>query len=96
MSARLIVIATGDTGEHIASIGDRHAEFDPANRRVLRPGDEDYPEPETIARWARNGVAVVVDVDDRPVIFLNEQRATSESWIEDAFLRGGSGLSGLY
>ena len=90
MSAKLIVITGGPAAERISKFADEHAAFDRTNRKVLRLGDDAYPTEETIARWARNAAAVVLNVDGAPVIFLDEQRAMSAAWIEDAFLRASA------
>ena len=90
MSAKLFIITGAPDAERIAKFADEHADFDRTNRQVVRPGDNGYPTDETIARWARDAVAVVSNTDGTLLIFLSKQRATSEVWIEDALLRAAA------
>lgn len=92
-SATLVVIAGGNLGKRIARLGDDHAAFDRANRRVLRAEDEAYPAPEVVRQWDSHAAAVMLDSNENVIVFLDAQHATSEAWIEDAFVRArGSAL----
>ena len=87
-AATLIVLADGTVGRNIARLAQRHADFDPDCRRVLRPGDAVYPAPTSIVRWKKHGAAaLVVNAGGEVCALLDERQATTEAWIEDAFVR---------
>jgi len=88
-AATFVVLASGYLGRRIARLAAEHAQLDADRRRVLCDEDASFPDARRINTW-RNGtpVAAVVlnrrgEVCDR----LDVVRATSEAWIEDAFLR---------
>jgi len=88
-AATLIVLADGHLGRNIARLAQRHADFDPDCRRVLRPGDAVYPTSSSIVPWKEHGAAaLVVNAGGEVCALLDERQATTEAWIEDAFVRG--------
>jgi len=83
-----VVLATGDRGRHVARVAQEQAEYDVEHRRVVKPGDPMYPTPVQIAAWAI-GTAAALILDERGTlrVVLDEQRAISGPWVEDAFVR---------
>jgi hypothetical protein len=87
-AATFVVIANGDFGKQIARLAQEHADFDPASRRVLRPGDALYPPTTTVTEWSRRGAAaLVVGASGNVCALLDQRQAVTEAWIEDCFLR---------
>jgi hypothetical protein len=87
MKATLVITAYGKIGEKIAYSAELHAAFDRQHRQILRRGDPDYPSDEVIEAWGDDMAAVMLNEHNTPVVFLSEIYATSECWIEEAFVR---------
>lgn len=87
--ATFVVLASGSLGRTIARLAAEHAQFDAGRRCVLYAGDAGFPYGMRITEW-RNGTliaAVVLDRGGRVCARLDRVRATTEAWIEDAFVR---------
>jgi hypothetical protein len=89
-AATFVVLESGYLGDRIARLAAEHAELDAGRRRVLRDGDAGFPDALHIHAWRIGASVAAVVLDRRGGVCdrLDMVRATSEAWIEDAFLRG--------
>ena len=80
----IVVLIGGRRGRRIARLAQKHADFDPIGRRVMGPDD-----PAFRGACRPNPAAAALVVDTKGVICatLDPRQATSEAWIEDAFVR---------
>jgi hypothetical protein len=86
--ATFVVLTAGHLGRRITKLAEEHAAFDPNRRRVTTLVDANYPL-DNIALWTegRAIVALVLRTDGSLSDLLDANRALSEAWIENAFLR---------
>jgi hypothetical protein len=84
------VLLPSDVQSAVASIAREHAAFDPARRRLVIPGDLEFPTAAEIASLTRDvkqPAALVLKPDGSLAVVLDTSRALSAAWIEDAFVR---------
>jgi hypothetical protein len=62
--------------------------LDTSRRRLLAPGDVDYPPASQVVKWhlPPKTAAIVLTPDGRLSTVLDLERAMSAAWIEDAFI----------
>jgi hypothetical protein len=83
-----VVLTPGDRGIRVAEAAQQQADHDPEHRYVVKPGDAMYPAPAVITAWdVGAAAALILDESGSLREVLDEQKATSGAWIEDAFLR---------
>jgi hypothetical protein len=82
-----VILAGGELGDRIARLADNQAAFDRNRRRIMRLplagmriGLMDNPD-------FGNAVALILGSEGDLWGCLDERRATTAAWIEDAFLR---------
>jgi hypothetical protein len=73
----------------ITSVAVDHVALDTSKRKLLLPGDVDYPSELQIEGWRlpAEAVAVVLTPGGRLSAVLDVERARNGAWIEDGFVR---------
>ncbi|HEX6100484.1 MAG TPA: hypothetical protein VF432_29485 [Thermoanaerobaculia bacterium] len=88
---RFCIVASGADRNAIEAIARPLAALNPVGRRVVVPGDSDYPDDASIAQWVAgtaNPGAVVLRPNGTVYTVLNVDRASHGAWVEDAFANG--------
>jgi hypothetical protein len=95
MPATFVVLASGQLGRRILQIAGEHAEFDAGRRRVVCDGEAGFPDAASLEGRCAGPAIVAVVLNSRGVVCerLDVVKATTEAWIEDAFLRASRELS---
>lgn len=94
-TATFVVLTGGQLGSLIARLAEEHAALDPERRRVANLGDAAYPSDNKTALRPEESdtVALVLRQDGSLSDLLDANRAVSEAWIENAYLRATLNLS---
>jgi len=80
MKQATLLVLDGDLAPTITTLATEHAAFDPVRRRVVVQNGRTVMAPA--------GVAALLFASDGTICDkLDHSRATSEAWIEDAFVR---------
>jgi len=87
-AATLVLMRTVVATE-VAFLAREHVAFDNTRRKLLMPGDADYPSAAQISSWhlPAETAAVVLTPNGSLSTVLDVERARSEARIEDAFVR---------
>ena len=88
--AATFIVLSSDACADVVSVARDQIELDTERRRILLPGDSGYPSADQIAAWKRDSAtaaAIVLAPDGCFSAVLDNARATSAPWIEDAFVR---------
>lgn len=88
MTATFVVLANGALADVIARIAGQHAAYDRSHRRVIGKEERDAVVAQ-LRYWTAGGLpaAVVIDQRNEVCVSLDEWQATTDAWIEDAFLK---------
>lgn len=91
---RFVVVAAGADGEAIRTVANAVAALNPFGRRVVAPGDADYPSAAQIASWTAGTAspgAVVLTPGGAPSKVLTISQAQKDLLVDAAFANAAAG-----